>query len=77
MYWDTTKEAVPVRSIVTIMCPSGAAQEEYELVSEISVSLIDDHFVELLATKPAREVKEGLQSVLKKGYVRMVGEALR
>jgi mannitol operon transcriptional antiterminator len=76
--WQVGDRQVPVRTVLTMLGPVDAPKENFELVSEISMSLIEvESFIQTLAAGAAQEVNESIQFILKKGYIKLAGQLLR
>ncbi|MFC4599784.1 BglG family transcription antiterminator [Cohnella hongkongensis] len=76
--WELGGRSVPVRTVLAMLGPADAPKENFELVSEISMSLVeDDSFIRTLASGTAGEVLESIRYILKKGYVKLAGQLLR
>jgi mannitol operon transcriptional antiterminator len=76
--WQSGERQTPVRTVLTMLGPVQAPKENFELVSEISMSLIEeDRFIQTLAFSPKQEVVDSIHFVLKKGYVKLAGQVLR
>jgi len=75
--WTVNGAYVPVRTVLTMMGPVRAPKEYFELISEISVALIDEEFTEVLINGTPAEIQESIRLVLKKGYLKLAGEVLR
>lgn len=70
-------EFVPIRSVLMMMGPAGAPQEIYQLISEISVALVEEEFTGVLREGSPDRIAEEIRLVLKKGYLRLAGDILR
>lgn len=77
VYWQTGNRQAPVRTVLTLLGPLNAPKENFELVSEISMSLIEESFIRTLSEGSAREIEQSIQLILKKGYIRLAGQSLR
>ncbi|WP_372631848.1 BglG family transcription antiterminator [Cohnella sp.] len=76
--WEVGHRPVPVRTVLTMLGPAHAPKENFELVSEISMALVeDDSFIRTLAAGTVDEVLESIRFILKKGYVKLAGQRLR
>ena len=76
VHWDMEGRRAPVRTVLTMLGPLNGPKENFELASEISMSLIEEPFVLSLTQGSPREAMEAMQFVLKKGYVRLIGQSL-
>lgn len=74
--WESGDRQAPVRTVLTMLGPLHGPKENFELASEISMSLIEEPFIDSLTRGSAREAKESLQFALKKGYIRLIGQSL-
>ena len=74
--WDIEGRRAPVRTVLTMLGPLHGPKENFELASEISMSLIEEPFIRSLTHGSPGEAKEAMQFVLKKGYVRLIGQQL-
>jgi len=77
VHWQTGGRKAPVRTVLTMLGPLNAPKENFELVSEISMSLIEEPFIRTLSEGSAAEVEESIQLILKKGYIKLAGQSLR
>jgi len=78
VYWQVGDRQVPVRTILTMLGPVDAPKENFELISEISMSLIEEEsFIQTLTTGTIQEVNDSIQFILKKGYIKLAGQLLR
>lgn len=76
--WQSGEQRTPVHTVLTMLGPVYAPKENFELISEISMSLIEeDSFIQTLAFGKKNEVVESIQYILKKGYVKLAGQLLR
>jgi len=75
--WESTDDRCEVQTVLVLVIPAQASKECYELMSQVSVALADDAFVRLLQEGNSESIAEGIRYVLKKGYVKLAGEALR
>ncbi len=75
--WIVNGSYVPIRTVLTMMGPIRAPKQYFELISEISVALIDDEFTGLLINGTPDEIQEGIRLILKRGYLKLAGEILR
>lgn len=76
VYWKIEGRRAPVRTVLTMLGPLHGPKENFELASEISMSLIEESFIRSLTRGSLDEAKESLQFALKKGYVRLIGQSL-
>ncbi len=77
VHWQTGNRRPPVRTVLTLLGPTGAPKENFELVSEISMALVEESTTRILTEGSGREIEEHLQLILKKGYIRLAGQSLR
>jgi len=74
--WDIEGRPAPVGTVLTMLGPLHGPKENFELASEISMSLIEESFMRSLTQGSPDEAREALQFALKRGYVRLVGQSL-
>ncbi|HEX7058059.1 MAG TPA: BglG family transcription antiterminator [Bacilli bacterium] len=75
--WEVKDRKVPVRTVLTMLGPIDAPNENYELASEISMALIEEEaFMKTLISGTLQEIHASIQFVLKKGYVKLAGQLL-
>lgn len=75
--WQPPGQDAVVRTVLLLLAPRSAPKEHIEMISEISAMLIEEDFVETVASAPFDLVQKELKSVIGKGYMNKTGVFFR